>query len=94
MSNLQNLIVNARSGLALDEKISNDRWQAIAKQCGAAEIEEIEQRIVSLRAELETVEEWDGDTQDDIHLAINTFTQLLKAAKSSTGYQHRNGVVQ
>ena len=82
MSNLQNLIVNARSGLALDEKISDDSWQAIAKQCGAAEIAEIEQRIVSLRAELETVEEWDGDTQDDIHLAIYSFTQLLKAAKA------------
>lgn len=82
MSNLQNLIVNARSGLALDEKISDDSWHAIAKQCGAAEIEEIEQRIVSLRAELETVEEWDGDTQDDIHLAIYSFTQLLKAAKA------------
>ncbi|WP_404486263.1 hypothetical protein ABWL43_00905 [Pseudomonas sp. HT11] len=82
MSNLQNLIVNARSGLALDEKISDGSWQAIAKQCGAAEIEEIEKRIVSLRAELETVEEWDGDTQDDIHLAIYSFTQLLKAAKA------------
>ncbi|MGY2292730.1 hypothetical protein ACW9H6_25745 [Pseudomonas sp. SDO528_S397] len=76
MSNLQNLIVNARSGLALDEKISDEAWQAIAEQCGAAEIE---QRIASLRADLETVEEWDGDTQDDIHLAIYRFTQLLRA---------------
>lgn len=82
MSNLQNLIVSVRSGLALGEKISDDSWEAIAKQCGAAEIEEIEQRIVSLRAELGTVEGWDGDTQDDIHLAIYGFTQLLKAAKA------------
>lgn len=82
MSNLQKLIVNARAGLALHEKISDDDWQAIAMQCGAAEIEEIELRIVSLRAELETVEEWDGDTLDEIHVAIYRFTQLLRLAKA------------
>ncbi len=81
MSNLQKLIENAKSGLSVQEKISADGWQAIAKQCGASEIHEIEQRIARLRAELETIEEWDGDTQDDIHLAISSFTQLLKSAK-------------
>ncbi|KAA6170511.1 hypothetical protein [Pseudomonas veronii] len=86
MSNLQKLIVNARAGLALYEKISDDDWQAIARQCGAAEVEEIEQRIVSLRVELETVEDWDGDgdgdTLDEIHVAIYRFTQLLRLAKA------------
>jgi hypothetical protein len=82
MSNLKKLIANARSGLSVQEKISDDGWQAIAEQCGAAEIEEIEQRIARLRAELETVEEWDGDTQDDIHLAISSFTRLLRSAKA------------
>lgn len=82
MSNLQKLIANARSGLSVQEKISDDSWQAIARQCGAPEIEEIEQRIARLRAELETVEEWDGDTQDDIHLAISSFTRLLRSAKA------------
>lgn len=82
MSNLQKLIVNARSGLSVQEKISDAGWQAIARQCGTAEIEEIELRIARLRAELETVEEWDGDTQDDIHLAISSFTRLLKSAKA------------
>ncbi|MBN2977098.1 hypothetical protein [Pseudomonas lactucae] len=81
MSNLQKLIENAKSGLSVQENISSDGWQAIAKQCGASEIREIEQRIVRLRAELETVEEWDGDTQDDINFAISSFTQLLKSAK-------------
>ena len=81
MSNLQKLIENAKSGLSVQEKISADGWRAIAKQCGASEIHEIEQRIARLRAELETIEEWDGDTQDDIHLAISSFTQLLKSAK-------------
>ncbi|AVE06486.1 MULTISPECIES: hypothetical protein [Pseudomonas] len=82
MSNLQKLIENAKSGLSVQEKISDEDWQAIAKQCGASEIAEIEQRIARLRAELETVEEWDGDTQDDIHLAISRFTQLLRSAKA------------
>lgn len=82
MSNLQKLIENAKSGLSVQEKISAEDWQAIAKQCGAPEIAEIEQRIARLRAELETVEEWDGDTQDDIHLAISRFTQLLRFAKA------------
>jgi hypothetical protein len=82
MSNLQKLIADARSGLSVQEKISDDRWQAIAQQCGAPEIEEIEQRIAKLRAELETVEEWDGDTRDDIHLAISSFSRLLRSAKA------------
>ena len=82
MSNLQKLMENAKSGLSVQEKISDEDWHAIAKQCGASEIGEIEQRIARLRAELETVEEWDGDTQDDIHLAISRFTQLLRSAKA------------
>lgn len=82
MSNLQKLIENAKSGLSAQEKISDEDWQAIAKQCGTSEIAEIRQRIARLRAELETVEEWDGDTQDDIHLAISRFTQLLRSAKA------------
>ena len=81
MSNLQKLIENAKSGLSVHEKISADGWRAIAKQCGASEIHEIEQRIARLRAELETVEAWDGDTLDDIHLAISSFTQLLRSAQ-------------
>ncbi|WP_338514075.1 hypothetical protein VRC24_00860 [Pseudomonas poae] len=82
MSNLQKLMENAKSGLSVQEKISDEDWHAIAKQCGASEIAEIEQRIARLRAELETVEEWDGDTQDDIHLAISRFTQLIRSAKA------------
>jgi len=82
MNNLQKLIAEARSGLSVQEKISDGGWQAIAEQCGDAEIEEIERRIAKLRAELETVEEWDGDTQDEIHQAISSFTRLLRSAKA------------
>jgi hypothetical protein len=34
-------------------------------------------RIAALNAELASVEEWDGDTQDDIYLAISRFSRLL-----------------
>ncbi|WP_434628521.1 hypothetical protein J3P84_05410 [Pseudomonas sp. Z1-29] len=77
MSKLQELIEKARSGLSAQENISDAGWQAIATQCGAAELAEIQERILKLRAELEIVEEWDGDTQDDLYLAISTLTRLM-----------------
>jgi hypothetical protein len=82
MSNLQKLIQEARNGLSVQERIPDKKWREIAALCGPAEITEIEFRIQNLRAELESVEEWDGDTQDDINLAISKFKQLLEAAKA------------
>ncbi len=76
MSNLQSLLLTAKEGLALGQSIPQSRWPAIAAKCGPAELAEIHIRIAKLRAELEAVEEWDGDTQDDIHIAIDFFAQL------------------
>ncbi|MGF6091134.1 hypothetical protein [Pseudomonas sp. 18173] len=78
MSTLSTLITQAREGLCIQQKISQERWEAIASQCGPAEIAEIEERIAALRAELGTIEEWDGETMDDINIAIFRFSQLLK----------------
>lgn len=83
MSKLQELIDKARSGLSVQENISDAGWQAIATQCGPAEIAEIQERIIKLRAELETVEEWDGDSQDDLYFAISTLTRLLETATAA-----------
>jgi hypothetical protein len=80
MSRLSTLIAEARSGLSIQERIPHEKWTAIASQCGAAEIVEIERCVVSLRAELETIEAWDSDTMDDINIAINHFSQLLRMA--------------
>ena len=77
MSELQRLLVAAKQGLEPWEKIPPAKWAAIAAQCGAAEIHEIHVRIAALKAELETVENWNGDTQDDIHQAMAFFTELL-----------------
>lgn len=80
MSRLSTLIAQAREGLSFAESTPQDRWEAIAFQCGLEEIAEIEHRIAALRRELREVEEWDGDTQDDINIAIYQFSQLLKRA--------------
>lgn len=76
MSELQSILMTAKEGLALGQSIPQSRWAAIAAQCGKNEIVEIHQRISKLQMELETIEDWDGDTQDDIHIAIDFFTRL------------------
>lgn len=80
MSKLSALIDEANTGLSIQERIPEARWDAIAKHCGVPELAEIEARIVALEGELATVEEWDGDTQDDIHSAISRFSRLLELA--------------
>jgi len=76
MSRLQNLLLQAKEGLQPWERIPGTKLPAIAAQCGVAELAEIRARIGALQQELATVEDWDGDTQDDIHLTINFFSKL------------------
>lgn len=77
MSKLSALIDEARTGLSIQQTIPAAQWDAIAKHCGDSEVEEIKERIDALRTELANVEEWDGDTQDDINIAISKFSRLL-----------------
>ncbi|WP_039784813.1 hypothetical protein [Herbaspirillum huttiense] len=77
MSKLSALIDEARIGLSIQQAIPPAQWDAIAKRCGDREVEEIKERIDALRAELANVEEWDGDTQDEINIAISRFSRLL-----------------
>ncbi|KQV59492.1 hypothetical protein ASE26_27400 [Duganella sp. Root198D2] len=76
MSRLQNLLLEAKAGLEPRERISSSKLSTIAMLCGTSELAEIQDRINALRIELTTVEDWDGDTQDDIHLAIEFFNKL------------------
>lgn len=80
MSDLQRIIEEARRGLAPYEGIPERRWAEVAARCGPAEATEIRARIEALRAELETVPAWDGDTWDDVQRAIRFFEQLLALA--------------
>lgn len=65
-----------------------ERWDAIASECGPDERLEIEQRLYALRLELDAVEDWDGDTRDDIHKAIEQFRRLLQLALLRVGGRH------
>ncbi|WP_392887791.1 hypothetical protein ACF6ZU_24490 [Pseudomonas migulae] len=78
MSTLSTLIMQAREGLGIQQKIPQENWEAMASKCGPAEIAEIKERIAVLKAELGTIEEWDGETMDDINIAIYRFSQLLE----------------
>lgn len=80
MSRLQNLLLEAKAGLEPWEQIPESRLSTIAEQCGIAEVAEIQERINALKFELTMVEDWDGDTQDDIHLAIAFFNKLAEMA--------------
>lgn len=77
MSNLQNILVQAKAGLEPWEPIPQAQWQSIAANCGPAEFEEIETRIQNLKQELTETPDWDGDTQDDINKALWFFKSLL-----------------
>jgi hypothetical protein len=83
MSHLQNLLLQAKEGLQPWERIPDAKLPIIVAQCGVAELAEIRARIDSLREELATIEEWDGDTQDDIHLAISFFSKLADLVENA-----------
>jgi hypothetical protein len=83
MSKLTALIAQAKAGLSVQQNISEARWEAIAQQCAEEEIAEIRARIASLKAAREAVEDWDGDTRDDLYFAIANFTRLLELAMAN-----------
>ncbi|MDG9782610.1 hypothetical protein [Metapseudomonas otitidis] len=85
MSRLTHLIEAARGDLPPWVSTPAERWDAIASECGADEVLEIEQRLYALRLELDAVEDWDGDTRDDIHKAIEQFSRLLQLALLRVG---------
>ena len=74
MSNLQKILEQAKAGMKPWQPIPKAQWQAIAADCG----QDIERRILNLRNELAETPEWDGDTQDDINLALWFFKSLLE----------------
>lgn len=92
MSKLQQLIAEAKQGLSVMESISDEKWRALATQCGAAERAEIRQRIQSLKAMSLEAEEGDYEQRDDIRCAINSLNLLLslsEAHERTTGSTHK-----
>lgn len=89
MSNLTKILVATRDefGLApwsrlhaydcerdVEAEIGKKMAKRVAEQCGPYELKELQERIKELECELSSVEEWDGDTQDDIHDALSYFS--------------------
>jgi len=81
MSRLRELLASAKRGLEPWEPIPRASWPAIAAACGAAEREEIAGRVAALRQELAAVEEWDGDTRDDVWRTLELFEELLALSR-------------
>lgn len=75
-SRLRELLAEAKRGLAPWEPVPLASLPAVAAACGPAERAEVETRLAALRAALEPVPEWDGDTRDDVWRAIETFEAL------------------
>jgi len=80
MSNLTAILTDlkARSGLAPWDPIPERVWPEIASRCGEAEVVELTGRIEALRRDLDEVEDWDGDSRDEIHRVIEFFSALSK----------------
>ena len=80
MSDLQKILVTEKVGLKPWEHIPQSRWEHIASLCGPAEVAELRMRIAKLQAELQSIEEWDGDTQDDINITIYFYREIINLA--------------
>lgn len=52
--------------------------EAAAKQLGDSDVSDIRDTLDELALELESVPDWDGDTQDDIFRAKTTLEKLLR----------------
>lgn len=80
MSQLSVFIAEAKEGLLIGEPIPKARWETVAKRCRSEEIADIKTRIDGFKVDLAAVEQWDGDTQDEINIAISQFSRLLSLA--------------
>lgn len=76
---LQRLLLEAKGDLPPWQGIPEAKWSWIASRCGPEELAALRERIAELEAELATVEDWDGDTRDDIHKALHMFRQIAAA---------------
>ncbi|MEQ9940553.1 hypothetical protein ABRP58_00585 [Pectobacterium aroidearum] len=77
MSKLQKLIAAEHTTFSPYSSLPATAISRIASKCQRDEVVEAHIRIKELNAELATVPDWDGDTQDDIWRAIELFRAIL-----------------
>ena len=78
MSRLVALLKEARASQGVQKGLYGPFPVHIAESCGPPEISEIIDRLDTLSAEFHAIEEWDGETRDDIWRAQKGFSELLE----------------
>lgn len=81
MSKLQRLIAAERTTFSPYSSLSPESISRIALKCRKDEVADAHILIKQLKAELATVPDWDGDTQDDIWRAIEQYRAILAKVK-------------
>ena len=77
MRKLQKLIAAEYTNPPPQSKLSSTAIPRIASKCRKDEIADAHILIKQLKAELTTVPDWDGDTQDDIWRTIELLRAIL-----------------
>jgi len=78
MSKRQKLIDEANKGKNIQEIVYGNFPVEIYKNCGPEEVQDILGRLDQLSIEKEKIEDWDGDSQDDIWRVQSGFSELLE----------------
>ncbi|MGP6487605.1 hypothetical protein [Duffyella gerundensis] len=77
MRKLQKLIAAEYTNPSPQSNLSSTSIPRIASKCRNDEVADAHILIKQLKAELATVPDWDGNTQDDIRKAIELFRAIL-----------------
>jgi hypothetical protein len=77
MKRFQQLLADAKSGLAPWEPFPEERIPAVAGKLDASDIADIIAELDQLAREKSETPSWDGDTQDDITRAQHLLARLL-----------------
>jgi hypothetical protein len=78
MGKLTELIIEAKKDKCLQQRNYGRFPFEISEQCGLEEVKDILQKLQELAEERKNIEEWDGDSQDDIGRAQMNFSELLQ----------------
>lgn len=77
MRKIQKLIALEKSGFSPYSNLSPASISRIARKCRRDEVADAHILMKQYKAELATVPDWDGDTQDDIWRAMQLFRDIL-----------------
>lgn len=82
MGNLKNLLEKAYEGKDIQEREYGRFPFEIARDCGQDEVTDIIAKLDELYLEKEKIEDWDGDSMDDVWRSQRDFSALLERLTS------------